>query len=55
MVLVDISVWIDYLRRDDTHLRSLLDEGAEYVHPYVVAELALGRIRNRAIVLGLIR
>lgn len=54
MVLADTSVWIDHLRTGDARLASLLEEGAVCTHPGVVVELALGRMRRRHAVIGLI-
>ena len=47
MVLVDTSVWIDYLRSEEPHLVYLLNENQVLVHPFVIGELALGNLRNR--------
>ncbi len=54
MVLVDTSVWVDHLRRGDAALADLL--GAEEVlcHPFIIGELACGRIRNRSEILSLL-
>ena len=51
MILVDTSVWVDYLRAGDTALAALLDMGAVLAHPFVIGELALGNLRQREIVL----
>jgi predicted nucleic acid-binding protein len=53
-VLVDTSVWIDHLRRANVRLGALLHGGQVVVHPFVVGELALGNVRRRAAVLGLL-
>ena len=55
MILVDTSVWIDHLRASDEHLSALLAEGRVLMHPYVLGEIALGILRNRAAVLGAMR
>ena len=47
MVLVDTSVWIDYLRSEEPNLVYLLNENQVLVHPFVIGELALGNLRNR--------
>ncbi len=52
MILVDTSVWIDHLRVGDAQLVELLEHGHVLVHPYVIGELALGNMVNRAAVLG---
>lgn len=54
MVLVDTSVWIDHLHRADQRLVRLLLDNVVVCHPLVIGELALGRIRDRATVLGLL-
>ncbi len=47
MILVDTSVWIDHLARGDSELQSLLEEGEVFMHPYIVAEIALGSLTQR--------
>ena len=54
MVLVDTSVWIDYLRSEEPNLVYLLNENQVLVHPFVIGELALGNLRNREEVLSLL-
>lgn len=51
MVLVDTSVWIDHLATAEPRLVALLDGVGVLVHPMVVGELALGRLRRRATLL----
>jgi predicted nucleic acid-binding protein len=52
VILVDTSVWVDHLRANDRALAALLQTGAVLAHPFVIGELALGRLRERAIVLN---
>ena len=47
MILVDSSIWIDYLRSGDVILAHLLEEGSVLTHPFVLGELALGNLRHR--------
>ena len=47
MILVDTSVWIEYFRKGDETLESLLDEGQVLMHPYVMGELACGALESR--------
>ncbi|HEX5856125.1 MAG TPA: PIN domain-containing protein [Thermoanaerobaculia bacterium] len=47
MTLVDTSVWVDHLRRGNARLARLLEDGLVLIHPFVVGELALGRMRRR--------
>lgn len=55
MILVDTSVWIDFLRHGDDTLTHLLDNSAVLSHPCVIGELALGNLRNRDEILHLLR
>lgn len=55
MILVDTSIWIDHLRSDDAILTHLLGNSAVLAHPWVTGELALGNLRNRDEVVGLLR
>jgi predicted nucleic acid-binding protein len=54
VILADTSVWVDHLRAGDRALASLLDAGRILGHPWVVAEIALGSLRNRETILGLL-
>ncbi len=54
MILADTSVWIDHLRSDDEEMRELLDRGQIVVHPFVIAELALGSLKERRKTLALL-
>lgn len=51
MILVDTSVWIDHLRRDDDILTDLLVREQVATHPFIIGELAIGNLQPRAIVL----
>ena len=46
-VLVDTSVWVDYLRAGDPELKSLLDNNQVIMHPMIIGELACGHLVNR--------
>ncbi len=54
MTLVDTSVWVDHLRQSNARLGALLRGGLVLVHPFVLGELALGRMKRRTEVLGLL-
>lgn len=54
MILADTSVWVDHLRSRDARLAELLHAGRIVGHPLVVAEIALGSLRDRSRVLGLL-
>ena len=51
MILVDTSVWVDHLQRGNDGLAERLLGGLVCTHPYVVGELALGNLKQRATVL----
>jgi predicted nucleic acid-binding protein len=48
MVLADTSIWADHFRSDDFHLAELLSNNNVVIHPFVLAEIALGSLRGRA-------
>ena len=54
MILVDTSIWVDHFRSGSTRLFDLLNRGEVLVHPFVLGELALGNLRNRARILELL-
>jgi hypothetical protein len=54
LILADTSVWIDHLRSGNEELRKLLNEGQIVIHPSIVAELALGSLRERNKTLALL-
>lgn len=55
MILVDSSVWIDHIHKPDAMLSSLLEDNHVSSHPFVIGELALGRIATRDKILALIK
>jgi hypothetical protein len=56
-VLVDTSVWVDFLRSGDPNLANLLKNmpGRDRVviHPMIIGELACGNLKNRKSLLKL--
>ncbi len=52
MILVDTSIWVDYLRSGDHALIKLLQDGQVLMHPLVIGELALGHMKKRAPILS---
>ena len=55
MVLVNTSVWIDFLRGKRNELQALLEEDRVLCHPYIIGELALGNLKDREVVLKRLR
>ena len=55
MILADTSIWIDHLRTGEPGLGALLERGEVLGHAWVVGEIALGRLVDRAAVLRLLR
>ena len=54
MVLVDTSIWIDFLRNGNDLLRDFLEKGQVMAHPLIVGELSCGNIAKRKNFLQLI-
>ena len=52
MTLVDTSVWIDHLRMGDARLAALLESGGVLTHPFVIGEIAMGRLSQRTTLLA---
>ncbi len=52
MILADTSVWIDHFRSTDPELQRRLSNDEIVMHPFVVAELALGPLPNRRRILA---
>ena len=52
MILADTSVWIGHLRALNPQMENLLTRGKIVMHPFVVAEIALGSLKNRRQKLG---
>ena len=55
MILVDTSVWVEHLRRGSIELIRLLETGEVLCHPFVIGELACGRLAQRGEILSLLR
>ena len=55
MVLVDTSVWIDHFRNKNKELIRLLNNDDVFCHPFIIGEIACGRIENRTEILTLLK
>ncbi|MGD0731708.1 MAG: PIN domain-containing protein [Terracidiphilus sp.] len=49
MILADTTIWVDHFRASNDQLRSLLEIDEVVMHPFIVAELALGSLGQRAV------
>ena len=54
-MLVDTSVWVDHLRRGNAKLAERLERAEVWCHPFIIGELACGRLRNRETILSLLQ
>jgi hypothetical protein len=54
MILADTSIWIDHFRSVNQEMRKQLDNARIVIHPFLIAELALGSLRERAKTLALL-
>jgi predicted nucleic acid-binding protein len=54
LILADTSVWIDHLRAGNQEMRKQLEQGRIVIHPFIIAELALGSLQQRAKTLALL-
>ena len=48
MILADTSVWIDHFRSGNREMSQALNRGQIVIHPWIIGELALGSLRDRA-------
>jgi predicted nucleic acid-binding protein len=51
-VLIDTNIWIEHFMHQNQHLSALLETGRVVMHPLIVAELALGGLRDREMTLA---
>lgn len=47
MILADTSIWIDLWRGRNPEMQRQLANGQIVMHPFIIAELALGSLRDR--------
>jgi len=47
MILADTTIWIDHFRSENPEMRLQLLKNNVVTHPFIVAELALGSLRDR--------
>jgi predicted nucleic acid-binding protein len=54
LILADTSIWIDHLRSGNKEMRKHLNDGNVVIHPFIIAELALGSLQERTTTLALL-
>jgi len=54
LILADTSVWVDHFRSGDKDLQNALNQGQIVIHSWIIAELALGSLRERAKTLAML-
>jgi len=55
MILVDTSIWVDHLNKEDPAMRQLLFAGSVLCHPLVIGELAVGNLHPRLAILKMLQ
>jgi predicted nucleic acid-binding protein len=48
VILADTMVWIDYFRNRNAQMQKQLEDAQIVMHPFIVAELSLGSLQERA-------
>lgn len=51
LVIADSSIWIDHINQGDAELVALMKQRRVRLHPMIIAEIALGSIKQRAAML----
>lgn len=54
MILADTSVWIEHFRSGNHELHKRLSQGQIVIHPFIIAELALGSLKERSRTIALL-
>jgi predicted nucleic acid-binding protein len=54
LILADTSIWIDHFRSGNKEMRKHLDQGHIVIHPFIIAELALGSVKEHGKTLALL-
>jgi predicted nucleic acid-binding protein len=47
VILADTSIWVDYFRKGNAEMEKRLLSGQIAMHPFIVAEIALGSLHDR--------
>lgn len=51
-ILIDTNIWIEHFKSEKKEVSALLEAGRVVMHPFIVAELALGGLRDRVMTLA---
>jgi hypothetical protein len=51
-ILIDTNIWIEHFKSKNKEVSALLEAGRVVMHPFIVAELALGGLRDRMMTLA---
>lgn len=51
LVIADSSIWMDHINQGDSELVNLMKQRLVRLHPMIIAEIALGSIKQRAVML----
>ena len=51
-ILIDTNIWIEHFKSENEEVSALLEAGRVVMHPFIVAELALGGLRDRMMTLA---
>jgi predicted nucleic acid-binding protein len=54
LILADTSIWIDHLSSTNKEMRKRLNQGHIVIHPFIIAELALGSLQETLALLDLL-
>lgn len=52
LILIDTNIWIEHFKSENKEVSALLEAERVVMHPFVVAELALGGLRDRKVTLA---
>lgn len=52
LILIDTNIWIEHFRSANDEVAALLEAGRVVQHPFIVAEMALGGLRDRMMTLA---
>lgn len=54
MILIDTSIWIEYLSRGGGIIEDLLKTNKALIHPFIIGEIACGNLADRAKILSML-